>query len=184
VTVEYAAPPPAPAAVPSRDLAWISVSFIACWALPVFLAGLIQLVHAVITMHDLADLARPQDWPDPFPPGLDEALSVVGILALSLVVPGVVIGVIAILRSRPRAYLRATGLVVLVGAGVVGAFWVQSLDYEPTGAMGGVGGHVRQFLGDGGLRGVLAVAVSVAVALGSAYLLLARPSTKVGGSQR
>ncbi len=80
--------------------------------------------------------------------------------------------------------MRAVALVVLVAAGVVGAFWVDSLEFDPTGPMSGVGGSLRGFVDSGGLTGALLAVVCLTVTLGSAYLLLARPSARVRGSQR
>jgi hypothetical protein len=162
--------PTFPSNGPRTDLGRVAMILIGSWAALGVAWGSTNLVQSVFTTIQLGDPVGGPRWSDPLPLGVGLAVSLGWLLSLNLLVPGVALGIAAICHDPRLVLFRVLSLMLVIAAGVVATFWVNSRGFDETPS--GVG-FSRFF--DSGQLDALGISLSALVpALVAAALILRR----------
>jgi hypothetical protein len=162
--------PALPSSGPRTDLGRVAMILIGIWAALGVAWGSVTLFQSLFMAVQLGDPMVGPRWSDPLPLGVSLAVFVGWVLSLNLLVPGVALGIAAICHDRRLILFRVLSLMLVIAAGVVATFWVNSrgADEIPSGV-----GLSRFF--DGGQLDALGISLSALVpALVAAALILHR----------
>jgi hypothetical protein len=170
--------PTLPSNGPRTDLGRVAMILIGCWAALGVAWGSVSLFESLFTTIQLGDPMVGPRWSDPLPVGVSLAVSLGWLLSLNLLVPGVALGIAAICHDRRLVLFRVLSLMLVIAAGVVATFWVNSrgVDDIPSGV-----GLSRFF--ESGQLDALGISLSALVpALVAAALILHRwePRRRIG----